>query len=192
MKIAIDFDDVLAASLEQFIAFYNNKFSKDISLDTFKGYTLHESIGMPEAEETELMNEYVKSSYFKEMKPKGGAQKVIERLQKKHTLVVVTSRSEADDKKNKVWLKKYFPFLKEIHYTRDASGKLYRTKADVCKDIHADILLEDNAHYAQDCIDAGIPVVLFDYPYNRNLKGKNVHRVKDWDDVLRFFTHESS
>jgi deoxypyrimidine-specific 5' nucleotidase type C protein (NT5C) len=43
-------------------------------------------------------------------------------------------------------------------------------KAQYCRDEGAKYLIDDAPHHAEECLDYGIGVFLFDYPYNRHIE----------------------
>jgi uncharacterized HAD superfamily protein len=85
MKIAIDLDDVLAGSLENFIDYYNKKYNKNLTVDDFTAFSFHEINGMPIEEEAKLMDEYDSSDHYMKIEPLKGAIKAIKELAKKNT-----------------------------------------------------------------------------------------------------------
>lgn len=50
----------------------------------------------------------------------------------------------------------------------------------VTNDIGIDVMVEDSPERAEAFLEAGIPVVLFDYPYNRHVEHEKLYRVNDW------------
>ena len=188
MKIAIDLDDVLALSLENFIEFYNEKSNKKISFKDFTGFSLNESIGMPLEEERKLLEDYDSSKYYDKIKPMPGAKEGIKELSKTQQIVILTSRPKKRENQTREWLKKYLEYFGEILFIRhDYSGKS-RTKGEVCKEVNAELLIEDNLDYARSCVSEGIPVLLFNYPYNQE-KGSNpkITRINSWKEILENF-----
>jgi len=185
MKIAIDLDDVLALSLLDFIDFYNEKFENKITIEDFTGFSLNESIGMPVEEERKLLEEYDASHYYDNIKPMEGAKEAIKELGESHKLAIVTSRPKKREEQTREWLRKYIGDIKEVFFIRQKYGGESKTKGEVCKEIGAEILIEDNLDHAKSCVDKGLRVLLFDYPYNRKENiSPLITRVKSWKEVL--------
>jgi len=186
MKIAIDLDDVLALSLIDFIDFYNEKFEKKITLEDFTGFSLNESIGMPIEKERKLLEEYDASHHYDKIKPMEGAKEAIKELSENHELVIVTSRPQKREEQTRKWLENYIEGIKEVFFIRQEYGGESKTKGEVCKEIGAELLIEDNLDYAESCVDEGIRVLLFDYPYNQEENiSPSITRVKSWKEVLK-------
>ena len=60
------------------------------------------------------------------------------------------------------------------------------SKSDMCKSIGAELLIDDNLHYANDCATSGINAILFGkYAWNKYEDDlhENIHHVHHWDDV---------
>lgn len=82
-------------------------------------------------------------------------------------------------------LDRYFPnIFQSIEFTGFFGNKA-RSKADVCKELKADILIDDHIHHAEQVAKAGIKVLVFgNYPWNQAEKLlENMQRVKDWHEV---------
>lgn len=187
MKIAIDVDDVLAASLIDFIDFYNRKYDGDLSFEKMEGFTLHESIGIDREEEEKVLKEHAMERPPVSIPPLEGAAHAIERMKLKHDIMIVTSRAREMEAETKEWLRRHFGEIKDVFFTRESLvGPEHTTKAEICIEKGADVMIEDHPVFARECADAGIKVLLFDYPYNRHLKDDTVlRRVHGWYDVLK-------
>jgi len=188
MIIAIDLDDVLANSLQSFVDFYNEKYNGDLKCEDFTAFTLNEIKGMPLDEEAKLLTEYDESKYYDQIMPMKNAKETIQKLSQNNKLVIVTSRPDKKEEKTKKWLKQHIGDFAEVHFMRQTySGKnKTKTKGEICKEIGAEYLIEDNLDYAKSCIEKGVKVLLFDYPWNQeeNLNPL-ITRVKSWEEILR-------
>jgi len=186
MIIAIDLDDVLAASLIEFMDFHNKNYGTKLKKKDFTAYYLTEIMDISREEENKRVGLFDKSEHSNNIKPIDGSQKAISSLNKKHKLIIVTSRPEGLEKKTRECLLKYIPEIKEIYFIRKDYTGHKKTKAEVCKEIKADVIIEDNLGYALECANAGIKVFLMDYPWTKTKeKNKRVIRVRSWGDILR-------
>ena len=68
--------------------------------------------------------------------------------------------------------------------THGASGIKYK-KSELCAELGIGTLVEDDPRHAMDCASNGINVILFSYPWNKDLSADNVFRALSWDDVIR-------
>ncbi|HLA48993.1 MAG TPA: hypothetical protein VJY84_00415, partial [Candidatus Saccharimonadales bacterium] len=66
-------------------------------------------------------------------------------------------------------------------------------KAEVCREIGADYLVDDQPKHCLAAADAGITALLFgDYKWTRvNNLPKNVIKVRNWPAVLEYFNAKS-
>lgn len=80
------------------------------------------------------------------------------------------------------WLRdnKILEYFSEVHFTPSC-------KQEYCVriDMPLDAMIEDNPERAITFLEAGVPVVLFDYPYNRFIEHKLVHRVTNWWEAFQ-------
>lgn len=186
MIIAIDLDDVLANTLEVFIKFHNQNFGTNLKFKDFKSYALHDIIGISEKDEAKRLELFDNSEFFDEIKPIKDAQQAISALSKKNKITVITARTLHVADKTKKWLSKYFPEINQIFFISSNYYGYLKTKAEVCKEIGAGIIIEDKEKFVIECAREGIKVLLFDYPWNSSIKGsRQIIRVKSWKEVIR-------
>jgi len=187
MIIAVDLDDTLADSLTSFIHFHNKNYNTSLKYKDFTAYTLNEIMGMPKEEEAKRLEEFDNSKHFEEIKPLKEAVEAVSELAKKHKIIIITGRAESSEKKTRAWVKKNLPMIKDIFFIRKVYHETPKNKADVCKKINADILIDDNLNHVHNCNRAGVKAILIDYPWNRNAKlGKLIQRVKSWKEIVKF------
>ena len=62
-------------------------------------------------------------------------------------------------------------------------------KAEICREIGADYLIDDQTKHCFAAAEAGIPAILYrDYPWNRNGQlPTGVTRCRTWQDVEQYF-----
>ena len=184
MIIAVDLDDVLADSLRAFIEFYNENYNKKLKYEDFTAYTLNEIMGMPREEENKILEKFDNGGYFEKIKPIEGAVEAIKKLSKKHKIIIITSRTKDKEEKTKKWVEKFFGKY-DIYFIRQNYSGKSKTKAEICKEIKAEILIEDYLGYAENCAKNGIKVLLFDYPWNQKKDlGKLIKRIKSWEEIV--------
>jgi 5'(3')-deoxyribonucleotidase len=103
---------------------------------------------------------------------------------------IVTARRAHLIDTTREWLANYFPgYFKDIHFVPIWEPGNTITKADICKQIEADYLIDDLPKHCNVAADGGIKAILFgDYSWNKN---ENLHsgvvKCKDWDSVLSLF-----
>ncbi len=186
MIIAVDLDDVLADSLTSFIEFYNKYYDKSLKYKDFTAYTLNEIKGISREEENKILEHFDESEYFDNIKPIKGAVEAVEELSKKHEIIIITSRTRDKEEKTKNWVRRFLKGIKRIYFIRQNYHEKPKTKVEICKEINANLLIEDNLTYAENCAKNGIKVLLFDYPWNQaeNLPPL-IKRVKSWIQISK-------
>jgi len=187
--IAIDADDVLAGHAEAFINFSNSNYGTDFSLEDY-----HDN--WPELWDIthEEMEKRAKKFHTTESVAEYGlineADAAIKSLSERYRLFVVTARPKYNIEPTRQWIDRHFSGAFDgIHFVPIWEINNQVTKADICRQIGADYLIDDLARHCNVAAEAGIKALLFgDYTWNRNEPVTlSVVRVKDWKEVLRYF-----
>lgn len=198
--IAVDIDDVLARSAEGFVAFTNQRWNMRLSPDDYREEWAV-VWGVPLAEALRRSEEYHASGAAGRYEPHQTALPVLRQLSKKYKLVAVTSRRAILRPETDQWMERHFPgVFKDLYYAgiwdRKLSGQrvvgqaLAHTKAEICREIAADFLIDDQIKHCVGAAEAGLTALLFgDYGWNRapgHLPARVV-RVRGWNDVAEYF-----
>lgn len=128
------------------------------------------------------------------IEPIPGAAPALARLRREAgvDLVVVTSRQHVIRDQTLEWLAAHFPgAFSSVHFGNHwALEGAARSKSEICADVGAAVLVDDNPHYALECAGAGVAVLLYDwelqYPWAKTPEGPShplITRVKDWGEV---------
>jgi 5'(3')-deoxyribonucleotidase len=195
--IAIDIDDVLADTTEALRLHVNERYNVDLQPEyylidgEYRGYYervweqhgLHEE-GIFDSFRDRLIKQDV------EVKPIPSAQFGIGELLKKFNIIFVTARSSKWEEATRGWFNTYF---------KDKDIKLYfsngislsdqnaKTKGEICKELGASYLIDDNTEHCQSAIDQGIGAILFgNFGWQRHLPNGAV-KCEDWPAVLEYF-----
>jgi uncharacterized HAD superfamily protein len=191
--IAVDVDDVMAVTVESFIEFSNKQWGTRLSIDDYvEDWPTMWKINRDTLfERVQVMN---KARLAANSGVHEGAIDVLNALRKDYRLVITTSRRKDLIGETEEWLDKHFRNLfDEVHFAGifddlhpDAH---HATKADLCRQIGADYLIDDHPKHCFAAADAGITSILFgDYPWNRDTEPhSNVVRAKTWRDVGEYF-----
>lgn len=201
--IAVDLDDVLSATAEGFAMYSNERWGGDHKAENY----LEEWAvfwGVPLEEALKRSEEYHASDAVTRYRHVEQAIPVLQHLRSRYDMVVVTSRRAALKQHTDVWLEKYFPGLfKEIRYAGiwDASHKtdqevrlrLNQTKAEICRELGADYLIDDHPKHCIGAAEADLKAVLFgEYGWNQVAKlPAGVTRARNWGEVKEYFDAES-
>jgi len=96
-----------------------------------------------------------------------------------HELIVVTARHPRLRGITAAWLAHYDLPVDEMHFLEGGS------KGEYSRNLGIRLFVEDAPHNARSLAAAGVGVLLFDHPYNREVSGEGVLRCRGWDEVVR-------
>jgi len=196
--IAVDVDDVLSASVPGFTAYSNKRWNMDLTVDQydedwakFWGIPYEEAlVRAAELHESDMFGMF---EHFKEAIP------VLQKLKEQYDLIVLTSRRLSIKPLTTEWLDRHFPdIFSAVHFagfyddTKNLRESLKKSKGDLCQQLGADYLIDDQLKHCIAAADCGVQSLLFgNYGWNKlpakEAKAKNITVVHTWDDVARYF-----
>lgn len=187
-KIAIDVDDVLAQHIPAFIEFSNKNYGTSLEIEDYVGHWAELwNIEWAEIEKRAQRFHHEKAHSFEKFTE---ADEVLFSLKKEYELVVVTARPSYLIPATHKWLDEFYRgIFSETHFVPiwEPGNKL--TKADICKQIGADYLIDDLVRHCNVAAEGGVTALLFGN-YNRS-KSEHTHPdvvpVKDWKSVGEYF-----
>jgi len=121
--------------------------------------------------------------------------------------VIVTARQQFVADLTKKFVDRHYPGIFESIYfanhfltEQEKLTFISKPKSVICRDVHAQLLIDDSLENAIEVAKAGIPVLLFDlngsYKWNKLADGQTlpdkVTRVKSWKDVQAWFPRPRS
>lgn len=195
--IAVDVDDVLAVNAANFITFSNQHWGTSLTVEDFQeDFTT--MWGVDRDEVARRMTEYADLGIAADYPHFEDAVPVLKDLKKRFDLVIVTSRRKLLVGHTLEWLEKYFSnIFQEVHHAgifdELKAGSFTATKADLCRQIGSDYLIDDQIKHCVAAAEAGITSVLFgDYSWNRTSQNlpSNVIRAANWQAVKDYFDKE--
>ena len=190
--IAIDIDNVLAASAEGLVTISNQLFGIHMTIDDF-GEDWSKMWGV-DHEEAERRGEVLRENKYQQgYLPVDGAAQAINELGKHYKLVLVTSRPKKVEELTRNWIKQYFSYSFDTIVFADfwddpnnsKDGHL-RHKGDLFTQVGADIVIDDQLKHCGAAAEANVQAILFgNYAWNQadKLPGGTI-RYKNWLEVL--------
>ncbi len=129
--------------------------------------------------------------YCKKYVARENATMVIQKLnQEGHLLHEITARKFVTDRhilgsysRNmfETWTNKQEMNFESYQYCSEEFSP--RDKWIACHKLSVDVMIEDKPEVALNLADHGIQVLLFDAPYNKDVKHENITRVSNWQEV---------
>jgi len=192
--IAIDIDDVLAASTEAIRLSINNKLGINLQPEHYKvageywGYyeKIFEEHGI---EDTGLVQDFhtaiVDDTVI--INPIEDAISSIGKLTKKYKIIFITARETAMEKTTRKWFNTHFGSSDiELYFSNNRIDAEYKKKGELCVELGASILIDDHPGHCQSAIDSGVEAILFgDYGWHTEVP-EGAIRCKDWESVLKY------
>lgn len=173
MRIGVDIDGVIADFVAAFLPELNRICA--CSRDQIVSHDFRNNVYMDEESYKTLWEDLVDDGrIYEKLVPVGGAQNALRDLAENHEILVISSRSGNSREATEAWLRKY-----GIPFARLEVGKSKREKVDMMA--RCDLVLEDELDIARMVAARGVPVILFDYPWNQ--VGDRIRRVKGWEEA---------
>lgn len=200
--IAIDIDDVLADSTDALRISVNQKLGTNLQPHHYKVdgpywhyyehiWETHSINDKIEHNALEAQMEYDQSHIM----PISGAQEALTYLSKKYEIVLITARNPDWAKATEEWMHSHFSgVFKSLHLvgSKKYQGDSARTKGEVCKELGASWLIDDNPEHCLSAIEYGSDAVLFgEYGWHLDAPDHLI-RCKDWPAVLEYFDNTTS
>ena len=194
--IAVDIDDVLGLSADEFIRYTNKKWGTNLTVEDYDEHWAKVwKIDNEEAADR-LAVEYIEHSTHL-VKSHKDALEVLTELSQNYKLVIATARRLRFQSDTKAWINNHFGDLfSEIHYAKIwdevSKERIQATKTEVLRQIGAKYLIDDQPKHCIAAAEAGIKTILFgDYGWNREIKLlPNMTRAKNWQEVLEYFDEQ--
>jgi len=178
MRLGVDIDGVLADSLALWVQEMNRYFKKDKKVEEIHLYDICETYEVTLKQLEDFMQE--RGSFIMSQVPLvRGAAYFMRRIKQYHDIYIVTARGEQYGRETRNWLARHeLPFDEII-----LLGS--HEKQAACLDCRVGALVEDTLEIGLNVSAAGVPVLLFDAPYNQGDLPPLVLRQRSWEEVFR-------
>ncbi len=172
-RFGIDIDGTLTCPTT-FVPFINQTLNKNITFDDITQYDLTPLMGLDEEGFWKWMDE-MEPIIYKDAPLAKGAKGIVQKWKNQFDLFFISARRNHLYEVTNNWFSK-----QEINYDHlELIGT--HNKIAAVKKHGIDLFFEDKHDNACDISEeCGIPVILFDTPYNREPVPSNVYRVSDW------------
>ena len=189
--LAWDIDDTLGDCALAWTRWLSKNGYGQFTHEDFKTYRLCETFKCSDAEALERLARFLDSDEINQMPAYPEALSILQKFSHV-THHAVTGRPLTTQKATRSWLDTNFPNqFKQLHMVgadpmKEGLTAIGNTgKAAACKQLGADILIEDAPMFVHACLEADITVVLIEKPWNRNVEFRHplLHRVKNLAEV---------
>lgn len=199
LRIAVDCDEPLADMNTQLQKWHDRIYRKEgppLGREGIFTFELWDVWGCSKEEAIKRVYEFYESDYFNLIPPTKGSIDGVKALAKDNDLFILTSRQGVAVPYTKPFIDEhYFNKFEKIvfsgNYALNAKGG---SKADICLEEKADLLIDDCLSHVLDCQKKGIASILFDCPWNRDIamqkKGftklpSGIVRACGWEEVVQ-------
>jgi phosphoglycolate phosphatase-like HAD superfamily hydrolase len=177
--IAVDGDDVLFQTIPALVGWHNEKYGTKLTIAHFTSYHFWEVWGGTREQAIDKWMLFIFSRWQKQVRPMPGAYEILKRWQEEgKTLILVTARqTEAIAIAEALTLLHYPGIFTDIIST-NAYGRIGEAvrKIDVCTNLNAHMIIEDNLEYLDDFIGGStLPVLFGRYPWNNYSRDRFIH-----------------
>lgn len=187
MHIGVDIDSVLADIVRPLLLYHNKKYHTKTKYNELVTHGLSSYWNCSEEQTTKRIIDFYHSEHFDNLKPIYGSKGAVKKLKNNHILSAVTARPTIIEDKSLKWLNNHYPNSFKAVYHTNIMLDYYNPKnkkSDFIKKYNIDILIDDNLNFASECADRGIPVLLFNSPWNQTKElPKNIRRVNSWKHI---------
>lgn len=189
MKIAVDFDEVLFLLVARMIKWHKKVYNFEPNYEDFRNYRFHEAFKTPEDVASRRYIDFALSQYSAKTQPLPFAVDVLASRMKNGDALFIASSSQVEvvDAK-RLRLEKHFPsFFEDFHAANHYSllNGPVRSKADICQEIDADVMIDDNPKHLLECAHfVKTPILFGNYPWNKG-EFPTLVRAADWSEVDR-------
>lgn len=185
--IALDVDEVLADFLAKMIEYHNQEYGTSLKRSDFYTYDWWHVWGGTADEAFHKLYQFMLSPMNDEVMPILGAVEGVRALKEAgHRLAVITGRPKQVSYLTEEWLERWFAGLIDEFHSTDMHifNHGSDSKGTLCRDLHADLLIDDMYKYGEECTQFSVPFFLFDSPWNRDYQLKpSMRRVKSWSEI---------
>lgn len=189
--IGVDFDDVIMQTNKAMALWHNRVYGTSYKREDVYTYDLTKIWRCTHEEMAQRIREFYYSAEHAEITPFDSAVESLKLLGDKELHVITARRQEHRDITFEL-VNKHAPFLvPNFHFPNANTSKRLNTslrKSEICMEIGVEVFIDDHLTYALDVASVGIPVFLFNAPWNQtNDLPHNVIRVGHWDEILEEF-----
>lgn len=191
--IAVDVDDVLADSAAAFVAFSNQRWGTNLTVDDYQDHW--GDMWQLDHEATEARAQVWRTAgLIRQYAHKEAAADVLRQLQPDYRLIITTARPKIMEADTLAWLDEHYNGLfEDVHFANFFGSNDYlayhRTKGEMYRQLGANYVIDDQLKHCLSAAEIGLGAVIFgDYAWNRtDQPTPGVVRCLNWPAVQEYF-----
>jgi uncharacterized HAD superfamily protein len=200
MRLGVDLDDVIAVCAVPYLRRFAQEYKVELPDEKEIGWHLLRDMDKHvSAEERDRFRiKLYDGTFFSQLEIYKECPAVLERLvQRGDEIFFITARAERRRMVTETWLreKRILDYAKAVHlkpygefrpdqprgrYDPEGSAAY---KMRLALELRLDVFCEDDTIISQTLADAGVRVLLFDHPWNREVSHELITRVAGWTEV---------
>ncbi|MFH0797897.1 MAG: hypothetical protein V1906_00640 [Candidatus Woesearchaeota archaeon] len=194
MKVGIDIDNVLAATHECLLKRLNMQpFSLNLSLEEWKTYYFWDAFNISKERTQEMFHQIISEGFLMDIPAMPVGRYVLDRYG--FEKYFITARPANQTGPTMEWLSKnqIKYSAKNLHFVgsgsrleREIPSEVHR-KAYLARKFGLHCFIEDCGEIAMEVARLGIPVILFNFPWNEHVSHPNIFRVGYWKDKCSYW-----
>lgn len=196
--IAVDIDDVLTFSAEGLVAYGNERFGLEQTVDDFNEHVT-EMWGLSHEDAETAITDYLQSGRLATLRPIPAARPVLADLKELYRLVALTSRRDITKEVTKQYLDHFYTGIFDTVYHSGIYGSGSRTahtvtKAEMLQELGARYLIDDQLKHCLGAVSVGAVAILHgDYAWNQTQDPlpEGVVRCSTWADIKAYFAERN-
>lgn len=178
--ILLDLDNILADFETYFRELINELTGRRAQREDITSFWIVRKLELSAAEEERVWNEFLAREGWSRLPYIPGSAEFVRELRTIDRVAIVTNREAARHEVSAEWLARHGIAYDELHVSeRPSKLILVRELGWMPR-----VVIEDAGHHVAEFAAAGVPVVLFDYPWNRDSEPPGVTRVHDFAEAL--------
>ncbi len=184
LVIAIDLDDVIFDFNGTFAIWHNSSYDTNVTYENITNFDLTKIYNV---DSNTIFNrlDIFRTQHWEEMSLVSGTLNALYCLKDFSSLHVITARCESLRLVTESMLDTHMSnVFTELHLTNGVTSinqDKERRKIDICREIGAIILIDDNPNHVTDFIDGDTKLLVPDRPWNQNELPQGVVRCGSWE-----------
>lgn len=195
--LAVDCDDTLISYSVEYLAFLSERIGRKLDVKNVKTTEWHVHAGLPQDEFWTHVHDFMMTETFANLPDITNARDRIYSLRDRYDIQIVTARPDFASKITRDNLEMRFPGLvSKIHHANISKEgtPIRREKLEICREIGAKILVEDNPNEAQTFVANGysdhVAILMLGRPWSdeayRIGLPKRVVPMNNWNETIDY------